>query len=206
MLDILAGVYHDTGTALLYDSPFQLLAATALAAQTTDEQVNKATRDLFARYPDPRSMAGATPEILEPYIRSLGFFRTKAKNLAAMAEMLVTDFGGEVPETREGLMKLPGVGRKTANVVLAFAFHIPAIAVDTHVFRVSNRMGLAKGKTPDEVESQLCGLIPEEDWAAAHHWLIWHGRRCCKAQRPACDECPVGQICPRLNISGLKRK
>ena len=206
ILAILADIYQDTGTALEYGSPFQLLAATALAAQTTDIQVNKATRALFARYPDPQSMAGVAPEVLEPYIQSLGFFRTKAKNLAAMAEMLLMDFGGEVPRTREELVKLPGVGRKTANVVLAVAFHIPAIAVDTHVFRVANRMGLAEGKTPDEVEGQLCRLIPKKDWADAHHWLIWHGRRCCKAQRPDCGACPVGQICPRIMTNAAKRK
>ena len=206
ILAILAEVYHGAGTALIFHSPYQLLAATALAAQTTDAQVNKVTPSLFASYPDPQSMAGVAPETLEPYIKSLGFYRTKAKNLAAMAEMLVTDFGGEVPGTREELVKLPGVGRKTANVVLAFAFGVPAIAVDTHVFRVSRRMGLAEGKTPDEVERQLCGLIPEKDWGAAHHWLIWHGRRCCKAQRPECEECPVGQICPRINIQMNKRK
>lgn len=197
ILAILAEEYKGTRSALVFDSPFQLLVATALAAQTTDLQVNKATQALFDQYPDPGSMAGVTAETLAPYIQSLGLYRTKAKNIAAMAEMLLTSYAGEVPKTREELMKLPGVGRKTANVVLSNAFHIPAIAVDTHVFRVANRMGLASGKTPDEVEKQLCGLIPEKDWSDAHHWLIWHGRRCCKAQRPACDGCPVGALCPR---------
>jgi endonuclease-3 len=198
MLAILSEVYKDARSALEYQSPFQLLVATALAAQTTDIQVNKATRALFEKYPDPASMAGITPETLVPYIQSLGLYRNKAKNIAALAEMLLADYSGEVPRTREELTRLPGVGRKTANVVLAFAFGIPAMAVDTHVFRVSNRMGLASGKTPDEVESQLCRLIPENDWIGAHHWLIWHGRLCCKAQRPDCGTCPIGSICPRI--------
>ncbi|MDR0468966.1 MAG: endonuclease III [Peptococcaceae bacterium] len=198
ILALLAEVYKDSSTALIYQTPFQLLIATLLAAQTTDVQVNKATGPLFERYPDPHSMAGVTPETIIPYIRSLGFYRMKAKHVAGLAEMLITDFGGAVPETREELMKLPGVGRKTANVVLSNAFHIPAMAVDTHVFRVSNRMGLVSGSTPDEVEEQLCRLVPEKDWSDGHHWLIWHGRRCCKAQRPLCEDCPVGQICPRI--------
>ena len=199
-LSLLAKTYSGIGPALEYHSPYQLLVATALAAQTTDVQVNKATGPLFAKYPDAESMTGVDPETLIPYIQGVGLYRTKAKHIAAMADMLVSDFGGEVPQTREDLMKLPGVGRKTANVVLAFAFGVPAIAVDTHVFRVANRMGLASGKTPEAVEEQLCALIPKEDWANAHHWLIWHGRRCCRAQRPDCEECPVGQICPRIDI------
>lgn len=206
ILDILAEEYRDSVSALEFGSPFQLLIATALAAQSTDNQVNKATRDLFARYPDPQSMAGISAEDLIPYIRSVGLYRTKAKNIAALAEMLLADFDGVVPQTREELTKLPGVGRKTANVVLSNAFHIPAIAVDTHVFRVSNRMGLASGKTPGEVEEQLCRLIPEKDWSDAHHWLIWHGRRHCKAQRPDCGGCPVGGICPRIALAPPKAK
>ncbi len=206
MLDILSQKYHNIGTALEFSSPFQLLVSTALAAQTTDVQVNKVTRVLYAKYPDPQSMAGITPEILIPYIQSLGLYRNKAKNIAALAEMLLLEFDGQVPKTREELMKLPGVGRKTANVVLANAFQIPAFAVDTHVFRVANRMGLASGKTPDEVEKEICRLLPEKDWADAHHWLIWHGRRCCKAQNPACEECPVGQLCPRIMMKPAAKK
>jgi endonuclease-3 len=196
ILAILSRQYHNTGSALEFHSPFQLLVATALAAQTTDVQVNKVTRVLFARYPDAQSMAGITAEILAPYIRSLGLYRNKAKNIAALAEMLLLDFDGRVPNSREALVKLPGIGRKTANVVLSNAFQIPALAVDTHVFRVSHRMGLARGKTPEAVEQELCRLIPEKDWSAAHHWLIWHGRRCCKAQNPDCGRCPVGPLCP----------
>ena len=198
ILGILAQTYRGIGSALEFASPFQLLVATMLAAQTNDNQVNKATRVLFAKYPDPESMARITAEELIPYIRTLGLYRNKAKNLAALVEKLLGEYGGQVPKTREELVTLPGVGRKTANVVLANAFQIPAMAVDTHVYRVANRMGLAAAKTPEETESQLCRLIPEKDWSEAHHWLIWHGRKCCKAQNPACDTCPVGQICPRI--------
>ena len=204
ILAVLADVYKGSVSALDYQSPFQLLIATLLSAQTTDLQVNKATGPLFERYPDPQSMAGITPETLIPYIQSIGFFNIKAKHVAELVEKLLAEYDGKVPETREELMKLPGVGRKTANVVLSNAFHIPAMAVDTHVFRVSNRMGLVSADTPDEVEEQLCRLIPKKDWSDGHHWLIWHGRRCCKAQRPACEECPVGHICPRIII--LPRK
>ena len=204
MLSILSEVYKDTRSALAFNSPFQLLVATVLAAQTTDIQVNKATLPLFARYPDVQSMSGISADTLIPYLQSLGFFRMKAKNIAALVEMLLTDFSGEVPKTREELMKLPGVGRKTANVVLSNAFQLPAIAVDTHVFRVANRMGFASGKTPDEVEDQLCRLVAQKDWSDAHHWLIWHGRRCCKAQRPLCDECPVGRLCPKIGVITAK--
>ena len=204
MLSILADVYQGAGTALEYESPFQLLVATILSAQTTDAQVNRATRSLFADYPDLQSMAGITAEDLIPYIRVLGFFRVKAKNIASMAEMLRSQYGGEVPSSREDLMKLPGVGRKTANVVLSNAFGRPAIAVDTHVFRVSRRMGLAGGETPAKVEAELCALIPERDWADAHHWLIWHGRGPCKAQKPGCAECPVGLLCPKIDVDAKR--
>ncbi|MCL1849257.1 MAG: endonuclease III [Clostridiales bacterium] len=204
ILSILADRYQGIGSGLAFASSFQLLVATVLSAQTTDVQVNKATSALFADYPDLHSMTGVTEEVLIPYIRSLGFFRMKARHIAALVETLLTEFDGDVPDTREELMRLPGVGRKTANVVLAFAFHKPAIAVDTHVFRVANRMGLASGKTPDEVERQLNALIPEADWAEAHHWLIWHGRRCCKAQRPECGTCPVEGICPKSGVERAK--
>lgn len=198
ILKILAQHYHGIGTALEFDSPFQLLIATALAAQTTDVQVNKVTRRLFADYPDAESMRGITAEILIPYIQSLGLYKNKARNIAAAVQRLLIEYGGEVPADREALMTLPGIGRKTANVVLANAFHIPAMAVDTHVFRVANRLGLAVSETVEGVEKQLCELIPPEDWADAHHWLIWHGRRCCKAQKPDCGRCPVGPLCPSI--------
>lgn len=198
ILKILAQHYHGIGTALEFDSPFQLLVATTLAAQTTDVQVNKVTRRLFADYPDAESMRGITAEILIPYIQSLGLYKNKARNIAAAVQRLLIEYGGEVPADREALMTLPGIGRKTANVVLANAFHIPAMAVDTHVFRVANRLGLAASETVEGVEKQLCELISPEDWADAHHWLIWHGRRCCKAQKPDCGRCPVGPLCPSI--------
>ena len=200
ILKVLSEVYFDTGTALEYGSPFQLLVSTALAAQSTDVQVNKVTGPLFARYPDALGMSRASEEDLVPYIKSIGLYKNKAKNLAAMARKLAEDFSGEVPRTRDELMTLPGVGRKTANVVLSNAFSIPAMAVDTHVFRVARRMGLAGGTTPREVEGQLCALVPESDWSQAHHWLIWHGRRVCAARKPACGACPVGDICPRVGL------
>lgn len=198
ILEILSQHYHGIGTALEYDTPFQLLVATALAAQTTDIQVNKVTRRLFADYPDVQSMAGITAETLIPYIQSLGLYKNKAKNIAAAVQRLLTEYDGVVPADRTALMTLPGIGRKTANVVLANAFNIPAMAVDTHVFRVANRLGLAVSNTVEGVEQQLCQLIPQKDWADAHHWLIWHGRRCCKAQNPDCGHCPVGPLCPSV--------
>ena len=196
ILVILEETYQGIGSALVYNSPFQLLIATALAAQTTDLQVNKVTSKLFADYPDVQSMAGITSDELIPYIQSLGLYRNKAKNIAATVERLLVEYAGQVPQTREALMTLPGVGRKTANVVLANAFDIPAMAVDTHVFRVSNRLGLVISDTVKGVEEQLCALIPQKRWSEAHHWLIWHGRRCCKAQKPECSHCPVAALCP----------
>lgn len=196
ILRILEEHYQGTGSALKYRTPFQLLVSTALAAQTTDVQVNKVTEKLYADYPDAKSMAALTPEELIPYIQTLGLYRNKAKNVVALSQKLMTDFGGEVPKTREELTTLPGVGRKTANVVLSNAFGIPAMAVDTHVFRVSNRMGLAQATTPEGVEEQITKLIPKEKWGDGHHWLIWHGRRCCKAQNPDCGQCPVMHLCP----------
>lgn len=198
ILAVLRETYQGIGTALNFQTPFQLLVATALAAQTTDIQVNKVTRYLFADYPDVQSMEGITAEALIPYIKSLGLYRNKAKNIAALVKMLITEFHGVVPDNREDLMKLPGIGRKTANVVLANAFNIPAMAVDTHVFRVANRLGLVVSDNVLGVEEQLCDLIPKQSWSDAHHWLIWHGRRCCKAQKPQCQACPVGALCPSM--------
>lgn len=196
MLMLLSECYGEMGTALVYETPFQLLVATALAAQTTDVQVNKVTARLFRDYPNPFSMKDLTIEEIIPYIQTVGLYKNKAKHLVLMVKKLLEEYQGEVPRTREALMSLSGVGRKTANVVLAVAFGVPAMAVDTHVFRVSQRMGLAKGKTPDEIEAQLCRLIPQADWLKAHHWLIWHGRKICKAQKPLCDQCPLNALCP----------
>ena len=158
--------------------------------------MNKITEKLFPVYGTPEKLASLTPEELEPYIKSCGLYKNKAKNIVGLSKKLLSDFNGQVPKEREALMSLPGVGRKTANVVLAVGFGIPALAVDTHVFRVSRRLGLATANTPDGVERELCAIIPEEKWAAAHHWLIWHGRRICSMQKPKCEQCPLLNLCP----------
>ena len=165
-----------------------------LSAQCTDKQVNKVTPAVFARYPDANAMAEARVEDLYPMVKSCGF-KSKAGNIIGACRMIKDLHGGQVPDSREELMKLPGVGRKTANVVLSNAFGLPAFAVDTHVFRVSNRLGLCKADTVEETEKQMTRLIPEEKWGEAHHWLIWHGRRVCKAQRPLCEECGLRELC-----------
>lgn len=194
-LRVLAELYPNPRPELLYTSPYELLVAVMLSAQCTDKQVNKVTPAVFARYPDVRTMAEAQVEDLYPMVKSCGF-KSKAGNIIAACRMIQEEHGGQVPDTREALVRLPGVGRKTANVVLSNAFGIPAFAVDTHVFRVSNRLGLCKADTVEETEKQMTRLIPEEKWGQAHHWLIWHGRRICKAQRPLCDECGLRDLCP----------
>lgn len=200
---ILATVYPNAHCELRFETPFQLLVATILSAQSTDTQVNRLTSVLFAKYPTVQAMAELTVEELEEHIKGVGLFRNKAKHIAATCQLLVQKYDGEVPRTREELMQLPGVGRKTANVVLANAFGIPALAVDTHVFRVSHRLGLASGRTPDQVETELMELLPEERWLDAHHWLIWHGRRQCYARRPSCDDCLLATLCPHLLSEGV---
>ncbi len=195
MLEILEEMYPEAKAELHFSNPYEMLVATMLSAQCTDRQVNKVTPAVFARYPDVKSMAEAEEAELYPLVKSCGF-RSKAGNIIAACRKMTNDFGGEVPRTREELTSLPGVGRKTANVVLSNAFGIPAFAVDTHVFRVSNRMGLCKADTVEETERQMTALIPEEKWGQAHHWLIHHGRRICKAQRPLCGECGLKELCP----------
>ena len=185
----LAECFLDSETA------WQLLVAVRLSAQCTDKQVNKVTDVLFQKYNTAQAFASIDYETLEPYIHSCGFFRTKGQNILAMSRILCERYGGEVPRTREELTALPGVGRKTANVVLSNAFGTPAIAVDTHVFRVSNRIGLAEANDVEKTEQQLMKNIPEEDWSAAHHWLIYHGRLVCSAQRPKCGECVLREVC-----------
>lgn len=194
-LRILREAYPDAKPALHFRSPFELLVATMLSAQCTDKQVNKVTDVLFQKYNTAQAFASIDYETLEPYIHSCGFFRTKGQNILAMSRILCERYGGEVPRTREELTALPGVGRKTANVVLSNAFGTPAIAVDTHVFRVSNRIGLAEANDVEKTEQQLMKNIPEEDWSAAHHWLIYHGRLVCSAQRPKCGECVLREVC-----------
>ncbi|WP_420406621.1 endonuclease III [Hoeflea sp.] len=176
-------------------NPFTLVVAVALSAQATDAGVNKATRALFAAADTPEKMLALGEDRVRDYIKTIGLYRNKAKNVIALSRKLVDDFGGEVPMTREELVTLPGVGRKTANVVMSMAFGIPTLAVDTHVFRIGNRLRIAPGKTPDEVEAAFMRIIPEDYLFHAHHWLILHGRYCCKARKPECDRCVIADIC-----------
>lgn len=182
-------------TELIFATPYQLLVATVLSAQSTDKQVNKVTALLFAKYPNPAQLAAQKPEILAEEIRTIGLFRTKSKHLVALAQELLAKHGGEVPASISALLALPGVGQKTANVVLANAFGLPALAVDTHVFRVANRTGLARAKTPAQTEKQLTNTIARKHWADAHHWLILHGRYVCLARNPRCPQCSLGEFC-----------
>ncbi len=176
-------------------NPFTLVVAVALSAQATDVGVNKATRSLFKIADTPSRMLALGEEGVTQYIKTIGLYRNKAKNVIALSRKLIEDFGGEVPKTREELMTLPGVGRKTANVVMSMAFGIPTLAVDTHVFRIANRLLMAPGKTPDEVEERLLKVIPEHYLFHAHHWLILHGRYTCKARRPECEHCVIADLC-----------
>ncbi len=194
-LALLSELYKDAKPALRYSSPYELLVAVILSAQCTDERVNKVTAELFKEYSTPEKMVALKQEELEKYIFSCGFYRDKARHILEASRDILEKFSGEVPRTVEELMSLAGVGKKTANVVYAVAFGGAAIAVDTHVFRVSNRLGLAKGDTPLKVEAGLQKAIPKEDWSKAHHWLIWHGRKICHSQKPACGECPLSALC-----------
>ena len=191
--------YGNTESALHYENPYELLVATILAAQCTDVRVNIVTKDLFKRYPSPKELAGADLAEVEGYIKTCGLYKNKAKNLIACAQRIMSEYGGIVPHTEEELTTLAGVGRKTANVVLAFAFGLPAFPVDTHVRRVSNRIGFAHSNDPDKVEEEDKKIIRKEDWSQAHHWLIWHGRRVCKAQKPLCGSCCIEDLCPYPN-------
>ena len=192
-------MYPKVNSALRFNNPFELLIATILSAQSTDKQVDRVTTKLFAKYPDPYSISELTPEELEEEIKSIGLYKNKSKNITKASKLLIEKFNGQVPQTLEELMELPGVGRKTANVVLSVAFGIPAIAVDTHVFRVANRLGLANSNNPDKTEEQLMANIPQKDWSAAHHWLIWHGRLVCKARNPRCSSCKLSDLCKFYN-------
>jgi len=190
-----AAVSPDPKTELEYASPFTLLVAVVLSAQATDVGVNKATRGLFALADTPAKMVALGEEALRDKIKTIGLYKNKAKNVIALSEALIREHGGNVPQDREALEALPGVGRKTANVVLNVAFGVATLAVDTHVFRVSNRIPLAKGKTPREVEDGLMKLIPEKFMDHAHHWLILHGRYVCKARAPLCATCVINDLC-----------
>ena len=193
---ILGEVYKDTKPALIFRNPFELLIAVILSAQCTDKRVNVTTARLFQKAATPAAILALGLPALEEEIRDCGLFRNKAKNIMATCQILCEIYGGEVPADFAKLQELPGVGRKTANVVMSVGFHVPAIAVDTHVFRVSNRLKLAEGDTPLAVEQGLMKTIPKDKWSAAHHWLIWHGRNICKARKPLCSQCPLAEVCP----------
>jgi len=195
ILERLRKMYPSPRTELEFETPFQLLVATMLAAQSTDRQVNKVTARLFDAYGTPEAMATLSAEQLEPWVSSVGLYRNKSRAITETARIIIGKYGGDVPETREELESLPGVGRKTANVVLSNAFDVPAFAVDTHVFRVARRLGLSGGKNPLEVEKDLCRLIDPGDWKDAHHWLIFHGRRVCAARSPRCGNCGLEDLC-----------
>lgn len=195
IFEILARERPEPKTELNYTNPFTLLCAVAFSAQSTDVGVNKATKALFEKYDNPQKMLELGEEGLGEYLKTIGLWRQKAKNAITMSKILVEKFGGEIPKTREELTTLPGVGRKTANVVMNEAFGEPTIAVDTHIFRISNRTGLAKGKNPDEVEAGLEKIVPKEFKLGAHHWLILHGRYICIARKPKCNMCPIVHLC-----------
>jgi endonuclease III len=194
VIEILAEQHPNADTELHYRNAFELLVATILSAQSTDARVNMVTPALFRRYPDARALAGATTVELEPQIVSTGFFRQKSKALLAMAQQLVAGHGGEVPADMDALTALPGVGRKTANVVLGHALGVPGLPVDRHVLRVSNRIGIAEGDDPEAVEAQLCAALPKEQWTLASDVQILHGRRVCRP-KPLCDQCSVRDDC-----------
>ena len=196
----LAERYPDARCELDFRNPFELLVATVLSAQTTDVRVNLTTPGLFERWPDAEAMAGADPSELEEVLRPTGFFRAKARSLTGIGRALVERFDGEVPARLEDLVTLPGVGRKTANVVLGNAFGVPGITVDTHVQRLSHRLGYTTSDDPVVIEAELGALLERRDWTMASHRLIFHGRRTCFARRPACGACPVASLCPSAGI------
>jgi endonuclease-3 len=196
ILQILARTYPDAHCELTFSTPLELLVATILSAQCTDARVNQVTAWLFKKYRSAADYASANPAIFEQEIRSTGFFRNKTKNILACCERLVRDFGGEVPRSMADLVTLPGVGRKTANILLYNAYGLPGFGVDTHVIRVTNRLGLVDTEDPEKIEEQICALLPDREWGMSTHRFIFHGRRTCHAKDPACDRCPVYSLCP----------
>ena len=205
ILDLLEELYPEAQCALEHEDHFQLLVATVLSAQTTDKSVNKVTDKLFREFGDPFLLAMANPEDVAQIIKTLGLYKTKSKNLVALSQVLVKDYNGEVPCSYDDLVLLPGVGRKTANVVLSVAFNQDRIAVDTHVFRVANRIGLASGKTPLDVEEGLMKAIPKNRWSRTHHSLIFHGRSICDARKPQCEICPIQNYCHHFNLNSGRK-
>lgn len=200
ILEELRSVYPDAKTELSHRNPFELLISTILSAQATDKSVNAATPALFECYPDAPTMAQATPDDVEPFIKSIGLYRNKAKNCVATAKALSERFGGAVPEDFDAVLSLPGVGRKTASVVLANAFGRPAIAVDTHVGRLSRRLGLTEATNPDKVQRDLEARFPRDSWIFLHNALIFHGRRVCLARLPVCEACTLNRLCPSSRV------
>ncbi len=197
---ILADTYPDAHTELNFSTPFQLLIATVLSAQTTDKRVNLTTPALFAKYPTPEDVAAANPDELEELLKPTGFYRNKTKAIIGLSAAIVEKYGGKVPGKLKDLDALPGVGRKTANVVLGNAFGVPGITVDTHFQRLSRRFGWTSQTDPDKIEQEVGALFPRSDWTLLSHHLIWHGRRICHAQRPACGACPLAALCPSYGI------
>ena len=200
VLDILEKEYPDAKGTLDFKTPLELLVATILAAQCTDERVNLVTKDLFKKYRTPEDYARAELGEFEEEIRSTGFYRQKAKNIIQCCQQLVSHSRGQVPRSLEELTSLPGVGRKTANIILGNAFGEQAIGVDTHVKRVSNRLGWAQASDPDKIESELMKVIPQDRWTQACHQLVFHGRRVCVARKPKCSTCPVTKYCPKIEV------
>jgi len=200
MLDILENFYPEAHCALNFRNPYQLLVATILSAQCTDVRVNLVTKKFFRIYPDIQALADSATADVEAYIRSTGFFRNKARHLKACAERIREDFNSVVPSTLEELVGLPGIGRKTANVLLGNAFGIPGMVVDTHVKRISFRLGWTRQRDPDRIEKDLCSLLPRERWTQAGHVLIAHGRNLCKAPIPVCSRCPLSEKCPKNGV------
>jgi endonuclease-3 len=196
----LAELYPDAACALHYETPVQLLIATILSAQCTDVRVNMVTPALFRRYPDAKAFAAADQQELEAAIQSTGFFRNKARNIIACCKQLVEKYGGQVPATMDELVNLPGVGRKTANVILGNAFAVPGITVDTHIQRLSRRMGLTSANSPHKIELDLMELLPSKDWTMFSHRMIFHGRQVCHARKPKCDRCVLKRICPKIGV------
>lgn len=188
--------YYEPVCALHFRNPFELLIATILSAQCTDERVNQVTQTLFAKYPDSRSLAVADPADVEEIVRPTGFFHQKTKSIVAVSLALANEFAGQVPPSMDALTRLPGIGRKTANVVLGTAFGVPAIMVDTHAKRLANRLGLSANTDPEKIEQDLIALIPEKERTDFSHRLIWHGRKICAAKKPKCGECPLAEYCP----------
>ena len=206
ILTLLASLYPNPTTELIHESPWQLLVATILSAQCTDKRVNMITPRIFAMFPGPQELAQATSGTVEDLIKDCGLFRTKARNLIVAAQLVTKKYSGEVPYEREELMELPGVGRKTANVILANCFGVDAIAVDTHVFRLAHRLGWSSAKDVMGTEDDLMQVIPRSKWRNAHHWLIYHGRRVCLAKNPRCSTCELRSLCPQIGVKNSEKE